>query len=100
MHVGSLIFVFNTDLGLLTSETTPASQASTIITELISHHIDCKVLLSKGVQPFGDDRVEFEEANAIRSTCALFEDTLSSYAGIPDEHILAIVSVLFSTLGI
>lgn len=43
--------------------------------------------------------MESEEAGAIKSTCAIFDNALSSYDGIPNEHILAVISHLFLKLG-
>ncbi|KAJ9184815.1 hypothetical protein P3X46_004503 [Hevea brasiliensis] len=84
--------------GLLTWETTTASQASCIIKEIIKHFMDQKKLLLDESQSFEDVSQESEEADMIKSTCAIFENTLSSYDGIPNEHLLEVISALFLKL--
>ncbi|XP_022766661.1 RRP12-like protein [Durio zibethinus] len=78
---------------LLTFEASMASQASIIMKNLISHHIDLKSFSAD------NDGLGSEEADAIKSLCAIFENTLSSSDGIPNEHVLAVLSVLFQKLG-
>ncbi|XVE61118.1 hypothetical protein DITRI_Ditri06bG0014200 [Diplodiscus trichospermus] len=79
--------------GLLTFEASTASQASDILTELIRHHIDLK--------PFSADSnvLGSEEADAIKSICSIFENALSSSDGLPNEHVLAVLTVMFQKLG-
>ncbi|KAF2307960.1 hypothetical protein GH714_033822 [Hevea brasiliensis] len=84
--------------GLLTWETTTASQASCIIKEIINHFMDQKKLLLDESQSFEDVSQESEEADMIKSTCAIFENTLSSYDGFPNEHLLEVISALFLKL--
>ncbi|OMO71321.1 RRP12-like protein-like protein [Corchorus olitorius] len=76
---------------LLTSEAT-ASQASAILKELISHHIELKSYSAD------NDGIGNEEADAIKSICAVFENTLNSTDGIPNEHVLAVLATLFQKL--
>ncbi|OAY40418.1 RRP12-like protein isoform X3 [Manihot esculenta] len=84
--------------GFLTCETTVASQASLIIKEMINHFMDQKVLFLDEHQSFEDVSQESEEADMIKSTCAIFENILSSYNGIPNEHLLEVISALFLKL--
>ncbi|XVF56162.1 hypothetical protein PTKIN_Ptkin06aG0095200 [Pterospermum kingtungense] len=78
---------------LLTSEACTASKASDIMKELISHHLDLKSFSAD------NDGLGSEEADAIRSICSIFESALSSSDGLPNEHILAVLTVLFKKLG-
>lgn len=82
----------------MTCETTVASQASLIIKEMINHFMDQKVLFLDEHQSFEDVSQESEEADMIKSTCAIFENILSSYNGIPNEHLLEVISALFLKL--
>ncbi|KDP26064.1 hypothetical protein JCGZ_21097 [Jatropha curcas] len=84
--------------GLLNCETTTARQASDILKEIIKHCIDPKKLSTEGSQSFEDVSQESEEADMIKLTCDTFESTLSSYNGIPNEHLLEVISTLFLKL--
>ena len=81
-------------LGLLTFEASTASQASTILKELVKHHMDQRILLIS-------ERMALEstKSSAIKSICAVFENALSTCDGIPNEHILDVISILFLKLG-
>ncbi|XVF07210.1 hypothetical protein REPUB_Repub06bG0119000 [Reevesia pubescens] len=78
---------------LLTLEASTASQASVIMKDLISHHID--------LNSFSADNngLGSEEVDAIKSICAIFENTLASSDEVPNEHVLAVLTVLFQKLG-
>ncbi|KHG08770.1 RRP12-like protein [Gossypium arboreum] len=78
---------------LLSSEASVASHASDIMKELITDHIDLKSLSSD------NNGLGSEEADALKSICSIFENTLSSSDGIPNEHVLAVLTVLFQKLG-
>ncbi|XWS43128.1 hypothetical protein CRYUN_Cryun16bG0075700 [Craigia yunnanensis] len=78
---------------LLTSEASTASQASDIMKELISHHIDLKSFSAD------NNGLGSEETDAIKSICSIFENALSSSDGLPNEHVLAVLTVLFQKLG-
>lgn len=84
-------------LGLLTSEASSASQASTILKELIKH-MDQRILLINESIPF-EDALESTESSVIKSICAVFGNALSTCDGIPNEHILDVISALFLKLG-
>ncbi|KAL3585314.1 hypothetical protein D5086_012181 [Populus alba] len=90
--------IFGSTAGLLTDEAT-ASQASDIMKELIHHYIDPKEVVINESQSLDDSSQESEEANMIKSTCAVLENILNSYDGIPNEHLLGVISVLFKKLG-
>lgn len=89
---------FGSTAGLLTDEAT-ASQASDIMKELINHYIDPKEVEINESQSLDDSSQESEEANMIKSTCAVLENILNSCDGIPNEHLLGVISVLFKKLG-
>lgn len=91
---------FRSDLGLLTSESNTASQASSILKELINRHVDEKTLLIDGQLSDGEDEgARRFEARAIKAVCAALENVLEGYKGIPPEHFLEIISALFLRLG-
>ncbi|CAK7342600.1 unnamed protein product [Dovyalis caffra] len=94
---GPLTHVY-TDLGLLTCEAT-ASQASDIMKELINNYIDPKEIVMNEGQSLDDASQESEEANMIKSTCAILENILNSCDEIPNEHLLGVITVLFQKLG-
>lgn len=83
------------DLGLLTSEASITLQASAFVKELISQLADVK---TNEILSFEDGDQENDEARAIKSICAIFEDAIG-FDSIPNEHILAVISLLFLKLG-
>ncbi|KAK7355184.1 hypothetical protein VNO80_14432 [Phaseolus coccineus] len=86
-------------IGLLTFEGNTASQASSILSDVLKHHIGPLSMLMGTDQTFHDSSLERVKADAIKSTCAVFEDALSSTDGVPNEHVLSVISVLFLDLG-
>lgn len=78
---------------LLTSEASVASQASNIVNELISHHIDLKTFSAD------NNGLGSEEEYAIKSICAIFENALSSSDGLPNQRVFTVLTVLFQKLG-
>ncbi|KAM7500162.1 hypothetical protein LguiA_024576 [Lonicera macranthoides] len=94
-----LSLVVGSVAGLLTIDASTASQASNIIEELINNHMD-KGNLSTFENPLvADDASCRMESSAVESTCAVFINLLNVRDGIPNEHILAVTSVLFRKLG-
>ncbi|XP_065855758.1 ribosomal RNA-processing protein 12 [Euphorbia lathyris] len=91
--------ICGTVAGLLTCETTTASQAADIMKEIINYCIDGKKILTDESLIFEDGSQESEEAGMIKALCAIFESTLSSYSGIPNKHLLEVISALFMKLG-
>ncbi|KAK6945286.1 putative domain NUC173 [Dillenia turbinata] len=97
--VKSLPLVFGSIAGLLTSEDSTASQASNILKELIHQHLN-KPTSSNNEKQLLEEGIEFSsEAGAIRATCAVLGDVLSCSDGIPNKHILEVVSASFLKLG-
>ncbi|KAL8261647.1 hypothetical protein R6Q59_025696 [Mikania micrantha] len=84
--------------GLLTSEST-ATKASKILKEMINSHIDVEVLLSSEKMPADENNVESKESRIVKSLCDALLKVASTHKGIPNEHILAVISVLFLKLG-
>ncbi|CAL5420826.1 unnamed protein product [Camellia sinensis] len=96
--INNLPLVFDSIAGLLTSEASTASQASNTLKELINFHIrsNCLTIDNESV----DDEVKHSmESSAVKSTCAIFENVLSSCGGVPNEQSLAVISALFCKLG-
>lgn len=87
------------NLGLLTSEGNTASQASSILNDVLKHRVGPQSLLIGTDQTFHENSQQSAEGNAIQSTCAVFENALSATDGIPNEHVLSVISVLFLELG-
>ncbi|CAH8360111.1 unnamed protein product [Eruca vesicaria subsp. sativa] len=87
--------------GLLISEDDVASQASVILKDLISSHIDTNNLLTEGSLSSEDEDnlTGGDNINAARSLCTVFESTLNSCDGIPKEHILTVTALLIEKLG-
>ncbi|KAJ0699848.1 putative armadillo-like helical protein [Helianthus annuus] len=84
--------------GLLTSEST-ATKASNILKEMINHHIDVEVLLSSETMLADENSVESKESRMMKSLCDALLKVVSTHKGIPNEHTLAVISVLFLKLG-
>ncbi|CAJ1967593.1 unnamed protein product [Sphenostylis stenocarpa] len=85
-------------MGLLTLDGNTASQASSILNDVLKHHISPLSMLMGTDQTSHDSSLEGVKADAIKSTCAVFESALSSIDGIPNEHVLSVISVLFLEL--
>lgn len=97
--IKNLPLVCQSMMGLLTSEENTASQASSILNGVLKHHVGSQCILISTEQSFHDDNQLSLEGNAIKSTCAVFENTISATDGIPNEHLLSVISVLFLELG-
>lgn len=91
--------VIYTDLGLLTYEASTASQASDTMKVLINLYLEPKKVEMNANQSFEAVNQQSEEADVIKSACAILENILNSYDGIPNEHLLGVISVLFQKLG-
>lgn len=99
LWVKNLPLVCQPMMGLLTSEGNTASQASSILNDVLKHRIGSQSLLISTDQTVHDDSQLSLEGDAIKSTCAVFENTLSATDGLPNEHLLSVISVLFHELG-
>ncbi|XP_015949709.1 uncharacterized protein LOC107474591 [Arachis duranensis] len=86
-------------MGLLNLEGNTAVQASSILKDVLKHHLGPQSLTSSGDQRFDNCSQENMEGNAVNSTCAVFENAISAAAGIPTEHFVSVISVLFFELG-
>ncbi|KAG7546447.1 Armadillo-type fold [Arabidopsis suecica] len=96
-----LPLVFGSLAGLLISTDDVASQASIILKDLISSHIDKNKLLAEGsLSSEDEDNVTGgDNINTARCVCSVFESALNSCDGIPNEHILTVISLLIEKLG-
>lgn len=88
-------------LGLLTSTDDVASQASIILKDLISSHIDTdKLLAEESLSCEDEDNVTSgDNVNAAKCVCSVFESALNSCDGIPKEQILTVIDLLIEKLG-
>lgn len=91
-------FCQTTYAGLLTYEVSTSSQAAVIMKELVSQLTDLKTLAVEEYVSQGGSNRENEEVTAIKSTCSIFENVLSNN-GIPNEHVLSVISLAFVKLG-
>ncbi|EOA15949.1 hypothetical protein CARUB_v10004046mg [Capsella rubella] len=87
--------------GLLTSTDDVASQASVILKDLISSHIDKnKLLIDESLSGEDVDNVTSgEDINAARCVCSVFQTALNSCDGNPKDHILTVINLLIEKLG-
>lgn len=83
----------------MTSEASTAAHASGILQELISQFVDQRSLLVGESQCSEDGGHETTKARALISICTIFEDALSTCKGLPNEHLLDVISALFLKLG-
>ncbi|CAH9062717.1 unnamed protein product [Cuscuta europaea] len=93
-----LDFVIRSITGLLTCKAT-GLPASLILQELIKVHLDNEKLSSTKIQMVDDKAINSPELAIVKSICAVFYDILRTSDGIPNEHILRTISVLFLKLG-
>ncbi|KAK3010162.1 hypothetical protein RJ639_011407, partial [Escallonia herrerae] len=94
-----LSLVLGSVAGLLTAEASAASQASDILKELIDRHVERGSLAISQNQQVDDEAVHSMEASAVKSTCSVLMIVLGKFDGIPNKHILAVISALFLKLG-
>lgn len=87
------------NIGLLTSEANTASQASSILKDVLKHLLGSNILLNSTYQTFHNDSSLSLEGDAIKSTCEVFESILSATDGILNELLLSVISLLFLVLG-
>ncbi|CAI8602125.1 unnamed protein product [Vicia faba] len=99
LWIKNLPLVCQSMIGLLTSEANTASQASSILKDVLKHLLGSNILLNSTYETFRDDSSLSSEGDAIKSTCAVFESTLSATDGLPNELLLSVISLLFLELG-
>ncbi|XP_061371507.1 uncharacterized protein LOC133314080 [Gastrolobium bilobum] len=99
LWIKNLPLVCRSVIGLLNFEGNTASKASSILSDVLKHHVGPQSLLIGTDQTFHDSSQESAEGNAIKSTCEVFENALSDTDGIPNENVLSVISVLFLELG-
>ncbi|KAF9592775.1 hypothetical protein IFM89_017345 [Coptis chinensis] len=94
--IRNLPLVFVSIAGLLSFDSV-ASQAASILKEMINEHMDRSTLSSEH-QEHDEEFMTTEESLAIKSTCAVFEKHLCTLNGVPNEQMLAVISLLFLKL--
>ncbi|KAI5396721.1 uncharacterized protein LOC127092073 isoform X1 [Lathyrus oleraceus] len=99
LWIKNLPLVCQSMMGLLTSEANTASQASSILKDVLKHLLGSNILLNSTYQTFHNDSSPSLEGDAIKSTCEVFESILSATDGIPNELLLSVISLLFLVLG-
>lgn len=82
----------------MTSDASKALHASSVLKELIQDYVDQEGLIDKDSH-LEDCNLENIEVQAIKSTCAIFEDVLNGYNGDLGKYILDVISALFLKLG-
>ncbi|CAM8895857.1 unnamed protein product [Rhodiola kirilowii] len=90
--------VFGSILENIMSNTGSAIHASSILKQMISQYVDRPDASCTNIEQFTED--EYHDRPPVLGLCRLFEDVLKRCEGIPNEHILGVVSVLFLKLGI
>lgn len=84
--------------GLLTTESATASHASDYLKELIDLHINVRnIVTTEGQLLENEDASKVD--SVVKSLCAVIGNLLTASDEAPNEHILAVVSVLFLKLG-
>ncbi|KAI3415184.1 NUC173 domain-containing protein [Psidium guajava] len=84
--------------GLLAGEADAASQASSILKDLINEQVNEKTFLMES-QPSDDVSEESLETIAIRRICIALESVLSARGETPNQHALSVISLLYLKLG-
>ncbi|WOG91007.1 hypothetical protein DCAR_0310255 [Daucus carota subsp. sativus] len=93
-----LLLVVRSLGGLLTSEVPTASHASDYLKELINLHIDVRnILISESQLIETEDLSKMD--SVVKSICAVIGNLLSASDEVPNQHILAVISVLYLKLG-
>ncbi|XP_049390514.1 uncharacterized protein LOC125854949 [Solanum stenotomum] len=85
--------------GLLTRPENIALPASNILKEMINAHIDVKKFLTGKKQAVDDEALSSSEFETVKAICLVFENVLLSSSEYPNDHILAVLSVMFLKLG-
>lgn len=84
--------------GLLTRPENIALPASNILKEMINAHIDVKEFLT-GKKQADDVALSSSEFETVKAICLVFENMLLSSSEYPNDHMLAVLSVMFLKLG-
>ncbi|KAK3405532.1 hypothetical protein EUGRSUZ_K01758 [Eucalyptus grandis] len=84
--------------GLLVGEADAASQASSILKDLINEQVNEETFHMES-QPSDDVSEESLETIAIRRICIALESALSAHGETPNQHALSVISLLYLKLG-
>lgn len=90
--------ILNVSSGLLTRPENIALPASNILKEMINAHIDVKEFLT-GKKQADDAALSSSEFETVKAICLVFENMLLSSSENPNDHMLAVLSVMFLKLG-
>ncbi|KAK7267351.1 hypothetical protein RIF29_20020 [Crotalaria pallida] len=99
LWIKNLPLVCRSLVGLLSLEGNTALRTSSILNDVLRNHVGPQSLSIDKGQISHENSEKSIEGNAIKLTCAVFENALSAADGIPNEHILSVISVLFLELG-
>ncbi|KAL3715813.1 hypothetical protein ACJRO7_007548 [Eucalyptus globulus] len=98
LWIKNLPIVWESLAGLLVGEADAASQASSILKDLINEQVNEETFHMES-QPSDDVSEESLETIAIRRICIALESTLSAHGETPNQHALSVISLLYLKLG-
>ncbi|XP_008809560.2 RRP12-like protein isoform X1 [Phoenix dactylifera] len=98
MWIRCLPPIFTSVAGYLGSDANTSKDAAHVLKELINLNIDRRIFLTNASQSCNFEKESSPEAAAVISISSLFSDLLST-CDVPTEYMLAVISVLFLSLG-
>ncbi|KAK3405521.1 hypothetical protein EUGRSUZ_K01742 [Eucalyptus grandis] len=98
LWIKNLPVVWESLAGLLVGEADAASQASSILKDLINEQVNEETFHMES-QPSDDVSEESLETIAIRRICIALESALSAHGETPNQHALSVISLLYLKLG-
>ncbi|KAK3405494.1 hypothetical protein EUGRSUZ_K01988 [Eucalyptus grandis] len=98
LWIKNLPIVWESLAGLLVGEADAASQASSILKDLINEQVNEETFHMES-QPRDDVSEESLETIAIRRICIALESALSAHGDTPNQHALSVISLLYLKLG-
>ncbi|XP_030526006.2 RRP12-like protein [Rhodamnia argentea] len=96
--IKNLPVVLESLAGLLAGEADAASQASSILKDLINEQVNEKTFLMES-QSSDDVSEESLETTAISRICIALESALIAHGETPNQHALSVISLLYLKLG-
>ncbi|KAL3715793.1 hypothetical protein ACJRO7_007528 [Eucalyptus globulus] len=98
LWIKNLPVVWESLAGLLAGEADAASQASSILKDLINEQVNEETFHMER-QPSDDISEESLETIAKRRICIALESALSAHGETPNQHALSVISLLYLKLG-
>ncbi|KAL3715804.1 hypothetical protein ACJRO7_007539 [Eucalyptus globulus] len=98
LWIKNLPVVWESLAGFLVGEADAASQASSILKDLINEQVNEETFHMES-QPSDDVSEESLETIAIRRICIALESALSAHGETPNQHALSLISLLYLKLG-